>query len=484
MAFIENDDLKRAIEALHIRDVWAVAYSDGILTKVPPDREGLVESPFREDGRKGSFSICHDGRGYKDFGGDGMSGNAWKFHELCWPSLSKGERAKKVIDLAVRHGYITVTPAPPPAAPSSAGSAPAAEVDPVIAKAAKAIAKRDRAREMEEQAWEESERGLHAPAPKRVETWPDFVRDHYEEGIAHMLAEPKRVTQLAADRGWPVAWAQALVDMKLTAYPWERWARPGERWAGRQKAFLVQVPRQGETPGSVRLEPIGYHQRFYSPAANGRPENKGWLYVPSIPRNGARSELERKLEQHGRDLGLEWDARRGPPAIVPPLPFVLGDLSSPAQLVVLLEGQWDAVTFFGACGWFYDDDRFDPLPDKGVMVFGIRGAQGLEAFLSYWGPWLRQWRPRAWAIADNDAAGGTWRDAPPAPPGMPRPPSLADKLVAAGCREPLVSWLKKHPARPKDKDLNDFYRAAKPTPDSMRKWMRAVGVLNAAGKWA
>lgn len=485
MAFEKNDDLRRALEALRIRDVWAVAFSDGILTRPPPDRDGLVESPFREDGNKGSFSICHDGRGYKDFGGAGIKGGAWKFHEQCWPALEKQERAKRLIDLAVRHGYIVATPERLPAAAAAgaavAGSEAAPGVDPVIAKAAVAIAKRDRLREMEERAWEESERGLRAPPPKKIEACPEFVRAHFAEGVAHMREEPRRGRELAKDRGWPEAWAHELVRLELVSYAWERWARPGERWAGRQKAFVVQVPR-ADPAGGVRLEMVGYHQRFYQPAGQGRPENKGWLYVPSIPRNGARSQLEEQLEEYGRELGLEWDQRKAPPPLVPPLPFVMGDLHAP-RLVVLLEGQWDAITFYGACGWFLDDDRFDPLPEQGVLLFGIRGAQGLEAFFSYWGPYLERWKPRAWAIADNDAAGGSWRDAPAALPGMLRPPGLADKLVAAGCRAPLISWLKRNPARPRDKDLNDFYKAAKPTPDQMRKWMRTVGVLNAAGQW-
>lgn len=486
MAYEKNDDLRRALDALRIRDVWMVAYTDGILTRPPPDRDGLVESPFREDGRKGSFSICHDGRGYKDFGGSGIKGGVWKFHELCWPALEKQDRARQLIDLAARHGYITPTPAPVPRAAAATETPavtalPAPAADPALTKAAQAIAKRDRLRELEERAWEESERGLRAPPPKKVEPWPECVRDRYHEGNVHMREEERRGRELAKDRGWPEAWAHELVRRELVAYAWERWARPGERWAGRQKAFRVDLPRS-DGAGGVALVPVGYHQRFYQPAGNGRPENKGWLYVPSIPKGRARSEFEEQLEAHGRALGLEWGRDKAPPPLVPPLPFVMGDLRAP-RLVVLLEGQWDAVTFYGACGWFLDDDRYDPLPEAGVLILGIRGAQGMEAFLSYWGPYLERWKPRAWAIADNDAAGGSWRDAPPAAPGMPRPPSLSDKLVAAGCRAPLVSWLKRSPARPRDKDFNDFYKTHKPTPDQMRRWMRAVGVLDAAGQW-
>lgn len=482
MSYPENDDLKRACNLLRIRDVWAVAYSDGVVLTPPPDRDGLTESPFREDGKRGSFSICYDGHGFKDFGGNGLKGGTWKFHELCWPSLDKGDRAKALIELATRHGFVPTAAPVRSAGAGGSQSGAAVEIDPRLEKAAKALDRRDRAREQERLAWEKAESGLHAPAPKAVPAMPPFALDHYQEGVTHMKDQVKRTAQLAEERGWPVAWAEGLVKAGLVSYPWERWARVGQRWAARQKAFLVQAPRLASM-GRVKLEAVGYHQRFYEPATDGRPEHKGWLYVPSIPQKGARSTLEEQLMDYGRSLGLEWDERKRAPALVPPLPFVLGELSVDPKLIVLLEGQWDAATFYGACGWFYDDETAEEPPLSGVMVFGIRGAQGMEAFLSHWGPWLRAWKARAWVIADNDAAGGTWRDAPTAAPGMPRPPSLADKLVAAGCRDPLVSWLKRNPARPADKDFNDFYRAARPTVEQMKKWMRAVGVLSGTNQW-
>lgn len=473
MAYANNDDLKRACETLRIRDVWAAAFADGTVAVAPPQRDGLTESPFREDGKRGSFSICHDGHGFKDFGGDGLKGGVWKFHELCWPSLTKGERAKALLALAERHGFTPTRPLPPAAAAPGASA-----VDPAVQKAADILARKDRARQLEEQAWENAEKGLRAPPPKKVEPWPECVARAYAEGLDHLRTDATRAAKLAEERGWPVAWVHELAEMGLVAYPWERWARPGEKWAARQKAFPVHVPRAGQDGAIVSLVEIGYHQRFFEPASATRPEHKGWLYLPSFPRKAPRSAYEEQLVAHARALGLDWDEHRSPPALVPPLPFVMGDLHSTPRLVVLLEGQWDAITFFGACGWFHDT-----TPPAGVLVFGIRGAQGLEAFLSYWGPFLEKWKPRAWAIADNDAAGGTWREPPPAPPGMPRPPSFADKLVAAGCRDPKISWLKRNPARPADKDFNDFYRAAKPAPQQMASWMAKIGICDRAGAW-
>lgn len=491
MAFHDNDDLRRALDALTVFDVWDRAFKAGaVLTGAPAQRrDGQYPSPFREDGKRGSFSICHDGKGYRDFGGDGVSGGVWKFHELCFPNMEKRDRAKELIAWS----GIVPTPAPAPktaspAAPAQPGAA--APVDPTLAAAAASIAKRNRLREMEEAAYEARDRLLDAPPPKAVPACPAFILDHYNEGIAHCREKTSRVRDLARERGWPEAWVHSLLDKQLLSYPWERWARPGERWAGRQKAFAVQIPR-AQPGGAVALEMVGYHQRFYEPAAGGRPENKGWLYVPSLPKKGARSELERQLEQYGTELGLSWNLSKSPPALVPPLPFVVGDVEN-ASLAVLLEGQWDAITFFGACGWFFEDEWVDPLAPEGCVVFGIRGAQGMDGFLSYWTPWLQRRRPRVWAIADNDAAGGAWREQPPAHVGLPRPPSFADRIYHAcggrekmGDRVPIVSWLK--PGK-WGKDFNDYYRARAASgsplgPGQMRKWMQAQGVLSADGRW-
>lgn len=477
MAYADNDDLKRACEALRIRDVWAVAFSDGVVTKAPPDRDGLVESPFRDDGKKGSFSICHDGHGFKDFGGNGLKGGAWKFHALCWPNLTDGDRAKQMIELAVRCGHITETVRPPRPAPGT--PAAAAEVPESVLKAAKAIERKARVRDAEEAVWRQREQALRAPAAKVLPRWPGFVAEHFAEGLTHVQepAGKKRVAELAASRGWPEAWAWELVERELLAWPWERWAKPCEKWAARQRAFAVHQPLR-DSLGVTTLVPVGYHQLFYEPARDGKPEYKGWLYVPSLPKWKPRSALEEQLDAYGETLGVAAEPRgRAKPAVIGPLPFVLGDLQAP-KVIVLLEGQWDAVTFFGACGWFHDT-----TPAEGVAVFGIRGAQGVEAFLSHWGEWLRKHRPRAWLIADNDAAGRTWREAPAAEPGLPRPPGLAERLEHAGAREraTIVSWLKPGAW---GKDFNDYYRAAKPTADKMRGWMLREGVVDAGGQWA
>ena len=84
------------------------------------------------------------------------------------------------------------------------------------------------------------------------------------------------------------------------------------------------------------------------------------------------------------------------------MPFVLGaDEFQDADLVMVLEGQWDAVTWAGAAGWL---DRWS----KGVTVFGIRGATSWRILLTHWG---KHWPSIAkfLLVPDGDEAGQQWR---------------------------------------------------------------------------
>jgi hypothetical protein len=279
--------------------------------------------------------------------------------------------------------------------------------------------------------------------------------------------------EIAKARGWPLHWVAEVVAGQKMGCPWERGATPGAKYAARQRAFVVEQPRMAA--GGLVLEQVGYHQHWFMPAKDGKPANKGWLYVPSTPKREPRGEFERELVAYSLANGSTQEAPR---SLVPALPFVLGDLVN-TKVIVILEGQWDAITFYGACGFFEESEP----PPKGLAVFGIRGAQGLDVFLGAWAPWLRRLRPRAWVIADNDAAGGTWRDQPEAEAGLPRPPSLGDRLIAAGCgggehdeaRAPVISWLKKGNW---GKDFNDYYKAfnGKFGPEKMAAWLRLHGI--------
>ncbi len=426
----------------------------------------MCSSPFRDDGKRESFSVFEDGKAWKDHGGGGAKGDVWLFVKRCWPNEDDKTTARRMIEIS----GITPTPRPPAGAPVAVA---VGAVDPRLAAAAKALAKKDLVKEQEERVYDARERDLRPRVARPAVVWPPCVAERFNEGVTFLRGEPKRIEKLAVERGWPVEWAAELVERELVSYAWEPRAVPGQKFASRQKAFVVQTPRVVDE-GGWQLEAVGFHQRWFAPARNGEEAQKGWRYVPARPDEKTREWWT--PFQHA--LAEVAEARMGDKAgaLVPALPFVLGDLRRP-KLIVLLEGQWDAITFFGACGYFHDT-----TPAEGVAVFGIRGAQGADVFLAHWRAWLLEAKPRVWVIADNDAAGGAWREAPAAEAGLPRPPSLAEKLAAAECRSVVVSWLKPGAW---GKDFNDYYRARRVAgadvgPDKMRAWMHRVG---RGGEW-
>ncbi len=471
-----QSDFSQALGRLTIFQLWREA---GL--PHPPAKDGQCKSPFREE-RSGSFSILGGGKGFKDFGSD-QKGGLKDFAKLCWPNDTEDQLRERMIDLAGTRSPPASTKVVPFDPNAPAAPAAPAPVDPRVLKAAKTIERNAQLRQAEAQIYDEREELLEPYVSERkavVPLWPDFVAARYSEGVACLAADQKRQDKLAADRGWPSFWVAELLVAELLSYPLERWTEAGQRYARRQKAFRVDFPEivhYGAAGAGAKLRPVGYHQRFFMPGRDGGEERKGWLYVPSFPQKDTRSDFETAIVKSGIERGLQVpDVEHRGEAFIPPLPFVMGGLEK-ARVIILLEGQWDAITFYGACGWFHDTT---PAP-AGVVVFGIRGAQGVDTFLGYYHVWLKANRPLAWLIADNDNAGKAWREPPAAAEGMLRPPSLAERMEAAGCRGVLVSWLTPGAY---GKDFNDYYRAAKPTPDKMHKWMAKVGVLDAAGGWA
>lgn len=466
-----NSDFSRAIARLTIFQLWREAN-----LPAAPAKDGMYKSPFREE-RSASFSVLGGGKGFKDFG-SGAKGGVIDFAGLAFPNKTKDEIRDLIIDLAGTRSL------PAPVVPFEPGVKPAAPavavIDPRVLRAAKTIERNAQLRDAERAIYDDREQQLEVYVSDKkadVPAWPAFVAERYQEGVDNLAGDRKRQAALAEDRGWPLFWVEELLPLGLLSYPWERWTEAGQKYARRQKAFRVDFPVVNLVGGiSVELRPVGYHQRFFIPARGDQEQRKGWLFIPGFPKDVSRSDFETRIVQCGIERGLQPpDETHKGEGFIPPLPFVMGDIEH-ARTIVLLEGQWDAITFFGACGWFNDT----ATPD-GVAVFGIRGAQGMDVFIGYWQTWLRERRPLAWVIADNDDAGRGWREAPAAEDGMLRPPSLAEKLAAAGCRRVLVSWLE---GGRWGKDFNDFYRAAKPGPAAMFKWMHAEGVLDAAGGWA
>jgi hypothetical protein len=120
----------------------------------------------------------------------------------------------------------------------------------------------------------------------------------------------------------------------------------------------------------------------------------------------------------------------------------MGDLRP--RLLVLLEGQWDAVTFALAAGL-----------RPGMAVLGMRGAQSAGVALECLRPWLEAQRPAVWMIPDADEAGARWLvSRPPADPDEAPELCFRDALLASGARKVAVT----HVRPTEGKDLNDLYR--------------------------
>jgi hypothetical protein len=84
------------------------------------------------------------------------------------------------------------------------------------------------------------------------------------------------------------------------------------------------------------------------------------------------------------------------------LPFILGEFTT-ARLLVITEGQWDAITFALVAGWLGDQVAW---PDW-ICVIGIRGANGINPFLTHYAAhWPRH--AKCLLLPDNDGAGATW----------------------------------------------------------------------------
>lgn len=468
MAHDPNSDLSRALAALSIAQLWRAA---GLRTD-PPKRDGLVESPFRDD-KSPSFSVFSQGRAFKDHA-SGEKGGLWKFAQLAWPNLPPRELADKLIELSGVPRTVASAPRADSVDPRQAALASAPKE---LRPALRAAFKRKDERAAEQRIYTEREAALRPRVEvRRVPAWPACVEQRYYTGVDALREDPKLLEEIAEDRGWPVRWAEAVLDDERLSFPVVPWHEPGQRYSKRGKAFLVQCPESvDEDTQSLRLRPVGYHQRFFMAASGNAPARKSWVYVPYVPRHREGGGGENDFSRHLREVAAERGVEAGT-AMVPALPFVLSDHAAaigPVRLVVLTEGQWDAISLAGACGWL--DERCWP---EGVAVFGLRGNEGMDTFLAYYGYWLTACQPVAWVLADNDTAGEKWLDTAAAAPGCPKPPTLAEKLQHLGCRRVMLSVLRKDGGR--GKDFNDLWRQKRPTPEAMRAWMAKLGLPDLA----
>lgn len=389
---------------------------------------------------------------------------------------------------------------------SSAGVVPASEnvlvlpegVDPKSARRAVARQLRYEAGLRAEAAAHERWLKAHAPGVERrpLRAWSALVRARYEGGsgaVDGLLA-------VAAARAWPEHWMRWLIEAEMVSLPWLPWAEPavGEvrREVGEGKrtiAFRVDAPVWGAAGDAMVLRdvrPVGYHQRFLA------GDRKNWVFVPYFPddENGdggpkwlSTFQTGLRAECEGRGLAVR-SARSGKlecEAVTPPLPFVLGARPGAAlRFLVITEGQWDAVTFAGACGWL-DGGEWP----EGVVVMGARGSTGVDTLLAYWGAqaeaeggakkvsWMREHGPAVLVLADNDTAGKKWDEAPATKPGEVALPTFAGKIKFAGAGRVEVRRV----TAALGKDFNDYWRARRPGVAAMHDWLGALGLWGAWG---
>lgn len=404
-----GDQLNTAFESLSIVELAAAL---GIEL-----REGAGQkSPFREDHSAGSFSVQRSA--FKDFANDEHRGGHIAFVKIARPGWSK----KEAIDFIIK----------------TAGMEPEKQ-NPSRVSAAKKLKRAELYRQAGAKLHELPEINP-LPAP-----WSKSVRECFEEGIEPLQAV---APELAFSRGWEPSALCALALAGKTSLPLLPWAANAK--GNRGWAWIVERP--DPVPGSagraLSLVPVGFHSRYAVYDAE-KKESRRWVYVPYLPGEGkAKTDFQKHLAAMRCKL--------------PAYPFVLGDLSAP-RLVVILEGQFDAVSFALAFGWL---EKGFP---SGVAVFGLRGAQSQAPFLAGYGAWLRASKPFVWVVGDNDEAGRAL-DRADTSGNILAEPSFLDRIRALGC--PVHGCTVDLDGC---KDFNDVWREAPPSVDTMQKWANHIG---------
>jgi len=204
--------------------------------------------------------------------------------------------------------------------------------------------------------------------------------------------------ELAAERGWPLSWVMSLVDMGLLGCtPKGDPSFAVERYCHKKGGYSV----------------VGLHERWI----DEKEGKKNWSYRPC----------------------LKWDKVE-----TAAFPFRLGSLQAP--LWIITEGQWDAATVYGLIGGFSEHMQIE------AFVVGIRGASGIDLFLSAYDLELRSIKPKIVLMPDRDAAAKRWTEDQKEKAGALPKWSLSRKI-----REVYglsVHWLKTR----RSKDVNDAYK--------------------------
>lgn len=458
-----SEVVDQAKARLTLAEVWDMAPHSG-QDCFPAHGVGVVKSPLRPD-KTPSFSVFSSGKAFDDKAREGVKGGVWEFVQNARPELSAADVARLLVQRAGLRW--------PDKADFANKGSPVAPID----EAARAAVLREerlaakRAAELQADRDEEERRearsGRAGAVPPLLE-WPSCVEERWNEGAAYRDARPDVLSKLCEARGWPVAWVDVLMGDDALAFPVEARYEIGAAGAKRMVAFRVQGPRV--RGAGVELLNVGMHQKFYNVAE----DSSGWRFFPAVPKEAGQRKALARCSAYERELSELADARRVETgeAMVPPLPFVAGSLVG-VKVVIICEGQWDALTLCGALGGL----NVDGEGLKGVAIFGVRGVSGTRVMLAYWGAWLRSVRPAVWLLPDNDGAktGSLWY-----PPGRvaDRKPGRAyfsEQLSALGARRVVVTPLR--PEAGTGKDFNDYYRIAKPDTGAMWAWMETLKLL-------
>jgi hypothetical protein len=422
-------ELQAAIDKLDLVDVGHRAGL--VFDKLSSRGVGACRDPFRSDDKHPSFQVVGDANGravgFKNYT-SGEKGNLWEFACRCWPGLSKGELADKLIDMAGTRN-------PEKSAPKSAK-------DRAAEKRKEQVAQR---RRVEERVSKQLAMPLAAVPPEAAYS---AVYDRFLEGCRYAADRWLLLDALSERRGWPDDWVGEMVATESIGYPLLPWKDEGDQLNDRGWAFRVQGVR---SPMAERdLEPLvwmGYHQQYYM---KGR---KSWVYCPYLSESNRPSNFQTGVAAHYAKKGFASGQQ-----VVDPVPFLIGDVHTP-RLVVIVEGQWDAVTLYGALG------GFESGSDLRVLIFGLRGVSSGEQLFSYWGRWLR-WQvaerelKNIWLLADNDGPGKKLiRNRKPV--GEVPEVSFCERLKALlGCHV-VASYCAKV------NDFNDYYKENNPSVSEM-----------------
>ncbi len=259
-------------------------------------------------------------------------------------------------------------------------------------------------------------RSAKATTRQPLPPMPASVADAWREGVHHFQANESSILQLAQLRSWTDNFTRHLVNRGVVSLP---------LYHGRRGfAFEVVVP-EGPRRGML-TRPVGYHARLYD--LHG---DVTWRFVPNT-------------KEHGQTT--------------PSLPFLIGNIER-AELLIIAEGQWDALTVGLAMDWLGEGCIWP----SNVCVIGIRGASGTTTFLEYYSPYI-SCTSKCLLLPDADRAGAPW---------WTGDRSFAEQLHRS-CSDVVVSRCSRH------KDFNDLYRSDPGTAGMhLRDLLRAKKMLSA-----